>query len=608
MAPDPDNEYVRLHITPFDKSLLDRIVPSSVQPSAKNISFHALQSFPEKGFGFVELPKMEADKIKKKLNGAILKGSKVRIEEARPEKKAVGVGEDDEKPRKRSKEEKDSKKRKRDSEAIPGVELHDRKVKRGWTTPSSDLVKEKRSKDKKDEKEEKKVVVKSKFTSGPECLFKTTLPANVAANLKNKSDALESNTEKKKKKRNGKEVLVHEFAKTTKYASFLRGSGVVGGKTAKEFVEGKGWVDENGEVIESVTLKAPRKTVQLKKPVVEDDDTSSSGDSDTSEEDSSDEDEQDVTEDKVDAATRAERASSTSSSGSSPEDEDDKVKENDAESESDSEAESIADSVSNKATPTPVSSTEISTPAVSQLNIDQAVASDTSDAMSSSEPESELATDSDSSSASEDESEAEASSASEKQEERSTSSNGPPPNLSIEIPAVKSSQEATSTEVHPLEALYKRSKDAAEAPVSNEEAAPGFSFFGGDNDDDIEMEDQDDLSAMPMTPFSQTDIERRRYRSAAPTPDTAHPGKVLNWPTEYDDEDMQYEDTTTPVRKGAKAATSEPAPEAAATSAVTDFQKWFYENRGDTNRAWKKRRKVVAKEKRQKENRKRGDR
>jgi hypothetical protein len=40
----------------------------------------------------------------------------------------------------------------------------------------------------------------------------------------------------------------------------------------------------------------------------------------------------------------------------------------------------------------------------------------------------------------------------------------------------------------------------------------------------------------------------------------------------------------------------------------SDFQKWFYEHRGDTSRAWKKRRREAAKDKRQRENRKKGDR
>jgi hypothetical protein len=37
----------------------------------------------------------------------------------------------------------------------------------------------------------------------------------------------------------------------------------------------------------------------------------------------------------------------------------------------------------------------------------------------------------------------------------------------------------------------------------------------------------------------------------------------------------------------------------------SEFQKWFWENRGNVNRAWKKRKRTVAKDKRQRESRKR---
>jgi hypothetical protein len=40
----------------------------------------------------------------------------------------------------------------------------------------------------------------------------------------------------------------------------------------------------------------------------------------------------------------------------------------------------------------------------------------------------------------------------------------------------------------------------------------------------------------------------------------------------------------------------------------SDFQKWFYEHRGEANRAWKRRRKLVAKDKRHRENKRRSDR
>ena len=71
--------YTRLHITPFDPDLLRIILPSAILPTAKDISYHSLQTFPEQRYGFVNLPAADADKIRKKLNGATLRGAKVRI-------------------------------------------------------------------------------------------------------------------------------------------------------------------------------------------------------------------------------------------------------------------------------------------------------------------------------------------------------------------------------------------------------------------------------------------------------------------------------------------------------------------------------------------------
>jgi hypothetical protein len=115
----------------------------------------------------VELPAIDAEKIKKMFNGSILRGTKLRIEEARPAKQLPGVGHmgDAESPR-REKED-TSKKRKRDCNIIPGAELRDRNVKRGWTTPSATL-----KKSGKWPKDKRGAVVKSKYTTGPECLFK----------------------------------------------------------------------------------------------------------------------------------------------------------------------------------------------------------------------------------------------------------------------------------------------------------------------------------------------------------------------------------------------------------------------------------------------------
>src|SRR5204862_7875603 len=76
----------RLHISPLDPSLLETILPPSVRLLATDISFHRIQTFPENNYGFVSLPAMEAEKLKKKLNGSILKGKKLKVQEARLKK------------------------------------------------------------------------------------------------------------------------------------------------------------------------------------------------------------------------------------------------------------------------------------------------------------------------------------------------------------------------------------------------------------------------------------------------------------------------------------------------------------------------------------------
>ena len=233
-----EQDYTRLHITPLTPALLPTFLPPSVLPIARNISYHTVETYPERAYGFVELPRMEASKLQKKLNGSILKGTKIRIETARPQK--LPVLDNDPEPEKPKKER--GKKRKRD-ETISAIEIGERSVKRGWTVPSSKT-------DKRGDKKDKKA--KSKYSDGKECLFKTVVPPN-------KVDMKDG----KRKKRNAREEVVHEFEKTTKHASFLRGSKVDGkSKTASQFVEGKGWVDEDGNLIEEVTIK--RKAANVK--------------------------------------------------------------------------------------------------------------------------------------------------------------------------------------------------------------------------------------------------------------------------------------------------------------------------------------------------------
>lgn len=530
-----DEGYSRLHITPFNASLMAAIVPPSLAPKARNISFHTLQAFPEKEYGFVDLPTEEAGKITRKLKGALLRGKKIAIEEARGEKawgEAIdggeGAGEEGEK-----KKEKSSKKRKRHEEPMKGAEVLDRQIKRGWTDPKATkkAAKENRMKEGKDKKKERE---KSKYTTEAECLFRTTLPPSIAAALPAKGIEGVVVDKERIKRKAGKDVTLHEFAKTEKFATFLRqksGGGNV--KVAVEFVEGKGWVDENGEVVEGEPKKSKHNKDLLKKIAKENKvklPPAEPVEKSESEEDSAEEDADTIMQD-GEAGD-----SDTSSSGSSSEDEQDDA------SEPESENKAVAQSSSNSPD-RPATSTIPSMPSPHGLTISI-----------------------------------------------------PPP------PGLKSKEAAP---IHPLKELYGRRDPGAnpsEAPASS-----SFTFFGDGNNSDVDEDDEVDDLPVPMTPFTTQEFSSRGQRSAAPTPDTAHPmRKHFSWPAEEEDEGG-FNTADSPTRKAE--GSGEVGPNAKEeTDPNQDFQKWFYEHRGETNRAWKKRQKEVKKEVRQRENRKRGDR
>lgn len=532
------SSFIRLHVTPFDTDLVKVILSSSILPNARNISYHTIDTFPESRYGFVDLPKEDADKLRRKLNGAVLKGVKIRIEPARasaiPEplgQEAVMGGEKSS----RRKEARDSgdkakhKKRKRDNDEIPGAVIEEgRKVKRGWTTtdePPRD--KDRKKKDKKDkndkrdkaEKKERKQA-KSKYTDHEECLVKTILPPNVATN----TTANEDGSAKKKKKRHGtqREVVVHEFEKSTKFPTFLRDSATSAGPApaALEYVEGKGWVDAEGNVVQTVKPKRDE-TYKIK-----------------------------------------------SSSKKSKKTEEVPVEEIEDASESHSDDSSL------------------------ESDDDDAVAEPATKASPDNQPSQE--------------SEISIKSQSVHLSENSSTPVSPGPgsakSLTIKIPPV-----TPKDKVHPLEALYKKPKQGDGEAA---EEAKGFSFFGNADNDDIEDEDVAPGSGrvVPMTPFTREDIELRGIRSAAPTPDTAHPGRRFK-PWTHEDEDIEEEgaeydedgEDRGSQADGSNAAAGQ-ALGAGVEESTSDFQKWFWENRGDLNRSWKKRRKLAGKEKRYREN------
>ncbi|KAI0103062.1 hypothetical protein GGR51DRAFT_525574 [Nemania sp. FL0031] len=552
--------YTRLHITPFDLSLQSVVIPASVLPRARNISYHTIETFPEKRFGFVDLPTMDADKLKKKLNGAVLKGTKIRVDTALPEptpKPADDANASDGKKEKKKKSK--SKKRKHEDGVIEGVQLEGRKVKRGWTTTEQEMIEDKRKKakrgkkdekspkeaitDKKDKKKEKKkekkkAAVKSKYTDEPECLFKTKLPGTGPSKEPEEAREEASTHRKKRRRKSDREVIVHEFEKTTKYPTFLKSNSTGAGAETTTFQDGVGWVDSTGKVVEPARPRRrpegipapdppkPQKAVPTPREEDDDDETSSSG-------------------------------------SSSSDDEDDASSNSDSQSDvSDKQAGAVTPPQQPKlAAPVITSPPTITRPEATRPKSSSSITS-----------------------------------------------------LSIKIPPT-----TPAKKIHPLEALYKRPQGDDTTPKGGSKEQP-FSFFG--NDDDIE-EDGSSMaptSQAPMTPFTKQEFEFRNIRSAAPTPDTAHPSRSFNfWSSQRSSEDPELdegedhfqglEDVEEQEQEDEDADMEEGITDGQANQTpASDFQKQFWESRGGLNRAWRKRRKTAAKDKRYRDNRARAER
>lgn len=576
-AQEDENSTVRLHITPFTPALLKVYLAPSILPLAENISYHSVETFPEKGFGYLELPTMEAKKLKKKLNGSTLKGSKVRIEDAKPEKRKAAEDAElaDEKPAKRAKKEK----KKKERGVLEGVELpEDRRVKRGWTEPVTKNKKEK--KDKKDKKKQKE----SKYTKEPELLFNTKLTPVAATEVAHKEKSKGKKKEKKEKKKSkSTEAVIHEFENNTKQPSFLKTTKVSAEpKPAVEYINGKGWVDEDGNIVEAETSKVKnRRVLELVDTAIQ--------------------------------PTTEKRGSTTPESEPSPKS---KLKSKPAKK-----------SKKKQATPPPSSS--------------ESEAEESSVVSSSSEDEA-----------------SEASSDAEPDAKSSASSPAIAPDAPQMILTPSSPDD--KKEIHPLEALFKRPKPPTLSTLSsNTTSTPAkglapintsFSFFDNENDNmDIDV---DNSGNPPVTPYTQRDLEWRGLRSAAPTPDTAAIGRRFSFPwrnssQEIDEGDEDDLEAGKQLSNNTKAnssvshlpgVTEEDEDEDGASEQDDDqnqdaevganetplgarkgknlkengdeeneeseFQKWFWENRGDNNRAWKKRRRDTLKTKRLRENKK----
>ncbi|BDD57897.1 hypothetical protein MAP00_003221 [Monascus purpureus] len=545
----PVSTTTRLHITPLTPELLPSVLPTSIQPAATEISFHCIPTFPEKNYGYVTLPTMEAEKIRKKLNGSILKGKKFKVEVARPQKKRRS--EDDAAPQSKAATEKTSKKRKTDNDTIEGYELPpDRQVKRGWTesaTVKNERRKSEKQKKKKKEKGEKeaKVQAKSKYTEKAECLFRTKVPPNRASS----TDPDHSGEKRRKKKKSSQETVVHEFSKTVTYPSFLRSDGE-GSKRTATFEEGKGWLDDSGNIIEPTNARIKNDNYRPGQLAGAKEKRKSAKISPKQLDSSARESEGIIFPSEKEKTANSENDSDdwTSSSGLTSSDEDDVDSDSDSNMSSSSDESSVSSSCEESHERPQGSESETPREVANSIN---ATSGETDVSVVSSQPREE--------------------------------SNQPP-----------------FENVHPLEALFKRpAQDSSESRRA--EANTQFSFFGNDADieDDESGPESEPQPVEPQTPFTKKDIQLRGIRSAAPTPDTALASRI-KWNSSDNTDDSQdsgdNETTDSKHKQNTPVLNKE----------ESEFSKWFWEHRGENNRAWKRRRREVAKEQRQKENRRTG--
>ncbi|CAF9933657.1 MAG: hypothetical protein HETSPECPRED_008730 [Heterodermia speciosa] len=552
-------ESKRLHISPFNPALLPIVLPKAILPLASDISYHSIQSSPERNYGYVTLPAVEADKVQKKLNGSILKGAKMHVGEARPRnsKRKLENGESEKVEGSTTKKARKEKgKSKREEGILPGVELpQERKVKRGWTEPEAPADSRKAARGHRD-KHEKKSKSKSKpssFTDKAELLFKTTVPPN-AAPLEDEEPGTKKKSKKKKKGESSHDVVVHEFTNTARQPAFLRDSQAANGKNgASEFVEGKGWVDEAGKIIE-----AEPKTRRTRSKAVEQQPVRAA--EGAKKKNPSKDPESDIP-----------SIGLTTSTSTSPKLLND-------------------DETSSSGTSTTSSSSSSSSPAHKPENGDGPAIRPSSPSPSSS----------------------------------STKSTSPRLNrLSITrssaTPPPKPKPDPTSASSppgpHPLSTLFKRPLTAASATTParkpNLEVTTSFSFF----DPDVDEAPLTGVGLLaPQTPFTRRDLSERGQRSAAPTPDTAMPGKSF-WGFEREKGDEEDGDVSAPEEgdkgyglgvleeedgepmgrgKGDKGEGEE--------KEESEFAKEFWEKRGERNRAAKRRVREAKKEKRRADN------
>lgn len=548
---DTDTATVRLHIVPLTADTAASLLPASVLTCTTTISYHTLPTFPEHPYAFVTLPVSAAAALKKKLHGSTFRGVKVSVEEAHPQKPTPDMSDDAAKTKKelraarrekRKQEEGEGKAKKRKKgetkDVLEGALLPEgRKVARGWAAPETT------STTKKYTGRSSSAVSAAKEDTKRECLFKTPLPPNKVSTKEDKKKDKEEKKEKKERKRN-KEVIVKEFKNNTKFPAFLKGSQLgerATGDMVSEYVDGVGWVNGRGEVVEGENRK--RRAADVVQMDAEMTTTVTAGASETVPKPTdkykgtiSFEDADEAMADAGSKKTATEKYFSSSGSES-------EAPEPETESEDDSEIPKTKPTAAMEVTPD--SNSESSGRESDGLELEAESKSGDlpttkktkptlSSDLESSDEGSELDSESELSSkhstkitTSDEEEEGESDSEPEPPTKTKPSQTTPTTPISLPIrtviPSPKTSTPtlqitipiSSSPKIHPLEALYKPTATTLSASAAASSTSSGFKFGFGANDDDDDDEDDPEASPIAATPY------RERYRSAAPTPDTA---------------------------------------------------------------------------------------
>ncbi|KAF8535969.1 hypothetical protein BDD12DRAFT_853191 [Trichophaea hybrida] len=568
------SDTVRLHITPLTADTASSILPADTDLST--VSYHTLPTFPESPFGFVDLPVAAAEKLKKKLRGAIFRGVKVRVEDARAEEWKSRLAAAEEGPeKKRVKREKWKKK----EGVIEGFQLPDeRRIARGWTEKSDKKKKEKQG----------------------ECLFKAGIPANKADLIMTKEKtkeekALEKEEKKKQKKEEKRKMkIVKEFENTQKFPNFLKESQldptIRPANLVGEFVEEVGWVNGKGVVVEQPVKKKSKKDKKKKEAVPEPVD-----------ENKHEPDSIETVKETVPVVATVGVDMVDTASVSSEEAFYDVPEQN--------EESPVVEQNSNEKFK---EDTFDETESVPNPPEDEESAAASSESEVESEESDDEETTTTTTTTTKDETKLQASTTVPE-----TSSEAPTKTAASPAPA----RERPTLTIHPLEAIYKPVA-LTDSPTNDD----GFKFgFGGDFPESDDDNSNQDATTIATTPYK----DPSRYRSSAPTPDTAignkrffspdttSPTKTSFTPSTPhapsshlpgSDVPLMFPHYDSPFLHGLSIWSQIPTPKAFLPkegeedlSIAEIWKNRFYEQRGEWNRDWKRRRKEALKTKRKME-------